>query len=44
MSRVILSRDKKILQAGGFKLDRIIRRRRRERDLKLKYERSHVNK
>lgn len=36
MSRVILTKDKKTLRSQGFKIDKIIRRRRRERDLKFK--------
>jgi len=36
MSKVIATRDKKALLSAGFRLDKIIHRRRRERDIKIK--------
>jgi len=36
MSQVINNKTKDILSNAGFRLERIIHRRRRERDLKLK--------
>jgi hypothetical protein len=36
MSRVINNNEKKALVYAGYRLDRIIHRRRRERDLSLK--------
>jgi len=39
MSKVLASRDKKFIINAGFRIDRIIHRRRRERDLQIK----HIN-
>jgi len=36
MSKVLATKDKKILSNAGYRIDRIIHRRRRERDLRLK--------
>lgn len=36
MSKVIDSKEKKMLSIAGYRLDRIIHKRRRERDLKIK--------
>jgi len=36
MSKVIDSKEKKVLSSAGFRIDRIIHRRRRERDLRIK--------
>jgi hypothetical protein len=36
MSKVIDTQEKRVLSIAGFKIDKIIRRRRRERDLKIK--------
>lgn len=37
MSRVLKTNDRKILKSAGFRIDRIIHKRRRERDLRLKH-------
>jgi hypothetical protein len=36
MSKVIASKEKKALSYAGYRIDRIIHRRRRERDLRIK--------
>ncbi len=36
MSKVLASKERKMLSYAGYRIDRIIHKRRRERDLKIK--------